>query len=72
MYDGLMDYVFISSCVPTIDVQDVLISIPFFLTDSFFSSKKKQITFFFLPLHAKIGNMAFFCVSSDNIYRQFH
>ena len=71
MYDGLMDYVFISSCVPTIDVQDVLISIPFFLTDSFFSSKKKQITFFFYLCMPKSAICLFF-VSSGKIYRQFH
>ena len=36
----------------------------FFLQIHFFL-KKKQITFFLLPLHAKIGNMPFFCVPGD-------
>lgn len=66
MYDGLMDYVFISSCVPTIDVQDVLISIPFFPPNSFFLKKRNRLHFF-LPLHAKIGNMPFFCVKRQNL-----
>ena len=46
MYDGLMDYVFISSCVPTIDVQDVLISISFFPPNSFFLKKETDYIFF--------------------------